>query len=210
MNHNKLLIIGAGGHGKVCADIAIKMNKWSQIYFLDNNLSKGRILGLEVLDKSDQISNYIQNYDFFVAIGNNNVRNKIINEIQDLGGKLVTLIHPSANIGLNTTIKEGTVVMAGASINVETVIGVGVIINTNASVDHDCIINDFVHISPGGNIAGTCIIGQATWIGVGANVINNITIGKNIIVGAGSLILEDILFEGTYVGVPTKLIKEKK
>lgn len=97
MSHDKLLIIGAGGHGKVRGDIAIKIIRWSEIYFLDNNVSKGKTL--EVLDKSDQISKYFKKFDFFIAIATNTVRNKIINEIQDLEGKLVTLIHPSANIG---------------------------------------------------------------------------------------------------------------
>ena len=36
---NKLLIIGASGHGKVVADIALKMNKWKSIAFLDDDES---------------------------------------------------------------------------------------------------------------------------------------------------------------------------
>lgn len=36
-SRNKLLIIGASGHGRVVADIAIKMNRWQQIAFLDDD-----------------------------------------------------------------------------------------------------------------------------------------------------------------------------
>ena len=33
---NNLLIIGAGGHGKVVAESAAKMGRWSEIAFLDD------------------------------------------------------------------------------------------------------------------------------------------------------------------------------
>lgn len=44
---------------------------------------------------------------------------KLLRKIQDLGGKLVTLKHPSANIGLNTTVKERRVVIAEHHFNLE-------------------------------------------------------------------------------------------
>ena len=39
-----LVIIGASGHGKVVADIAIKMNKWQEISFLDDNYPEEKSL----------------------------------------------------------------------------------------------------------------------------------------------------------------------
>jgi hypothetical protein len=41
---NKLIIIGASGRGKVVADIALKMNIWESIEFLDDDESIGTVV----------------------------------------------------------------------------------------------------------------------------------------------------------------------
>lgn len=207
---DKLLIIGAGGHGKVCADVAIKMNKWSNISFLDGDTTKTEILSLKVIDNTHNIGKYIEDYDFFVSIGSNQIRKKIINQIENLNGHIVSLIHPSANIGLDVKIGTGTVIMAGASVNSGTIIENGVIINTNSSIDHDCQISNYVHVSPGANIAGTVRVGSLTWIGVGATIINNIRISSEVMVGAGAVVVKDIFTSGIYIGIPAKIYNEKK
>lgn len=74
----KLLIIGASGHGKVCAGIAIQMKKWDQIFFLDNNKKIKKSLGLDVIGNSDQISDFVDDYEIFVGIGNNEIRKKYL------------------------------------------------------------------------------------------------------------------------------------
>lgn len=64
----KLLIIGASGHGKVIADIALKMNKWQSISFLDDNETLKSSMGIEIIDKSASISKYIDDYDFLLEL----------------------------------------------------------------------------------------------------------------------------------------------
>lgn len=205
--HDKLLIIGAGGHGKVCADIAMKMKKWTEISFLDMDMSKKKILGLKIIDIPENLDQYVDNYDFFISIGNNHVREHIASEIGNSNGELATLIHPSANIGIDVKIGKGTAIMAGVSVNSGTTLGVGVIINTNSSVDHDCIIKNYTHVSPGVTIAGTVNIGNNCWIGTGANLVNSINIPPYTIIGAGGVVINSIPEQGTYVGVPVNKIK---
>lgn len=199
---NKLLIIGASGHGKVVADVAIKMNKWHTIEFLDDDLSIKNPLGLEIIDISKHVEAYITEYDFFVGIGNNEVRRKVTERLKKSKAKIATLIHPSAIIAEEVVIGRGTVVTAGVIINSSTNIGEGCIINTGSTVDHDNTFGDYVHISPGANIAGTVKIGDNTWIGTGGIVSNNIYITNNCIVGAGGVVVRDINESGTYIGVP--------
>ncbi len=74
--NTKLLIIGAGGHGRVIADIALKMKKWEYIVFLDDSENIKTSMGIEIIDKSTSVSKYIEDYDIFVGIGNNVVRKK--------------------------------------------------------------------------------------------------------------------------------------
>ncbi|BCD08159.1 TPA: acetyltransferase [Bacillus cereus] len=201
---NRLLIIGASGHGKVVADIALKMNKWQRIAFLDDNEKVKSSMGIEVIGTSEDIFKYIEDCDFFVGIGNNAIREKIQGKLEAEGASLPTLIHPSAVIGEQVELALGTVVMAGVVINCCTKIGKGCIINTGSTVDHDNKIEDYVHISPGVHLAGTVKIGRGTWLGIGSVISNNVSIVDGCKIGAGSVVVKDIIELGTYVGVPSR------
>lgn len=193
----KLIIIGAGGHGRVVSETA-KLNGYQVIDFLDdadNQTAVGKV--------ADFIK-YIGEADFIVAIGNNAVRMKIQSDLKKAGANVVSLIHPNATVSESAAVGKGTVVMAGAVINAGAVIGDGAIINTCASVDHDCKIGDFSHIAVGARICGTVGIGDCTWIGAGATVINNINICSESLIGAGAVVVKDIKEIGTYVGVPAE------
>ncbi|WP_377892032.1 acetyltransferase [Alkalihalobacillus sp. R86527] len=201
----RLIIIGASGHGRVIADIALKMNKWKEIAFLDDEKGKSS-LGFDVIGKSKDFKNYIDNSEIIVGIGNNEVRQKIQSELEVLGASIPVLIHPNAVIGEEVEVGAGTVVMAGVVINCSTRIGRGCIINTSASVDHDNFIEDFVHVSPGVRLAGTVKIGRGTWLGIGSVVSNNIRVVKDCKIGAGSVVIKDIIKTGTYVGGPVRRV----
>ena len=203
---DKLIIIGASGHGKVVADIAIKMNKWQNIAFLDDDESIKTSMGLEVIGKTADAFTYKDQADFFVAIGNNATREKIQEKLTDEGLSVVNLIHPSAVIAADVEIGTGTVVMAGVVINSSCKIGKGCIINTSCSLDHDNAIEDYVHISPGVKAAGSVNIGKGTWLGIGSIVSNNVNICRGCKVGAGAVVVKDITEPGTYVGVPVRRV----
>ena len=193
----KLVIIGASGHGKVIADIAVQ-NGYEEILFLDDNESLIECAGFPVVGKTCEAINI--DGDKIVAIGNALIRERIQNDLNNT----VSLIHPNAVIGRRVEIGKGTVVMAGAVINSDTVIGDGCIINTCSSVDHDCKVGDYVHISIGAHVAGTVEIGERTWIGAGATVSNNVSICSDCMIGAGAVVIKDIDKAGTYFGVPAK------
>ncbi|HOQ02164.1 MAG TPA: acetyltransferase [Acetivibrio clariflavus] len=202
----KLLIIGASGHGKVIADIAIKMGKWQSIAFLDDDEGIKLSLGMNVIGKTDDAFKYINEFDIFVAIGNNETREKIQERLELEGASIPILIHPKAVIGEQVKLGSGTVIMAGVVINCCTSIGKGCIINTGATIDHDNILENFVHISPGVNLAGIVSIGKGSWIGIGSTVINNISITGGCKIGAGAVVIRDITEAGIYVGVPARRV----
>ena len=201
---DKLIIIGASGHGKVVADIAIKMNKWQSIAFLDDDESIKTSMGLEVIGRTADAFTYKGEADFFVAIGSNTTREKIQEKLMEQGINVICLIHPSAVIGTNVEIGFGSVVMAGVVINSSSRIGNGCIINTSSSLDHDNVIENYVHISPGVNMAGTVKVGKGSWIGIGSVVSNNVNICSSCKVGAGAVVVKNITEPGTYVGVPAR------
>lgn len=203
---NKLIIVGAGGHGKVALEIAALMGLWTEINFVDDNKS-GVVLNHSIIGNMDDIEKYKLTHDFFVAIGNNHIRKEIQTDLNNRGFSITTLVHPKSVISNFSTLGEGTIVMAGSIINPDVNIGRGCIINTNSSIDHDCKIGDFVHISPGVSIGGTSKIGDRSWICIGSTIINDINISSNIIVGAKSCVIRDLKENGTYVGSPAILIK---
>lgn len=196
-----LIIIGASGHGKVCADIAEK-NGYQKICFLDDDIKLTSCAGHKVIGTKADFRQYLKSADFFIAIGNPKIRQSITQEIEFAGGNLITLIHPDAVIDKNVWIGSGTAVMAGVVINSETTIGRGGIINTSSSVDHDCILGDYVHVAVGAHLAGSVIVGNRTWIGAGAIVSNNIEICGDCMIGAGAVVVRDIQVSGTYKGIP--------
>lgn len=193
----KIIIIGASGHGKVIADIAVR-NGYEDIVFLDDDSRISECAGYPVVGKASEAVDMTG--DKIVAIGNPQIRERFQERLENV----VILIHPDAVISRRVTIGAGSVVMAGAVINSDVVVGRGCIINTGASVDHDCQIGNYVHVSVGSHVAGTVTIDDRTWIGAGATVSNNVNICGDCMIGAGAVVIKDISIPGTYVGVPAK------
>ncbi|MFQ6581341.1 acetyltransferase [Priestia megaterium] len=204
----KLLILGAGGHGKVVSEIAQLMKQWEEIAFLDDREDISEVLGIPIVGKLADLSALKSEYEYaFVAIGSNTARFKWTEKLSHHGFKIPILIHPSSTVSTKSLIEEGTVIMAGAVINPDARIGRSCIINTASTIDHDCTLQDGVHASPGTHIGGTVNIGERTWIGIGATIINNIAIGSNCVIAAGAVVTKDIPSNVLVAGVPA-VIKE--
>lgn len=197
-----VILIGAGGHGKVIADIVLQAGA-QVLGFLDDHPTSDRILGLPVLGPVASWIEYCHNASFVLAIGANGMRRRLA-ETMDVSW--FTAVHPSAQIGREVSIGPGSVVMANAVINPQTCIGAHCIINSGAIVEHDNVIGDYVHISPGAVLCGTVHVGEGTHIGAGAVLKNNISLCANTIIGAGGVVIHNVETPGTYVGVPVRVL----
>lgn len=164
---------------------------------------------VEVIGTVEDISTFKNDADFFIAIGDNKVRQCIFNKINNQKCTIVTLIDPSSIISEDVSIGIGTIIMPGVIINSSSIIGEGCIINTSSSIDHDNAIGNFVHLSPGVRLAGNVKISDLCWIGIGAIIINNIVINEEIVLGAGAVLIEGIDKKGTYLGIPARIKKNK-
>lgn len=198
--NKKLIIIGASGHGKVVADLAIK-NEYEILGFVDDGKPEGEHFGFPILGKVEKILEFGQDCEFVIAIGNNEIRKKIAEHYLV---KWTKLVHPTAVIGHGAEIGEGSVVMANAVLNADAKVGKHCIINTAAVVEHDNFLEDYVHISPNAALAGTVLVGEKTHIGIGAIVKNNITITADVVIGAGAVVVQNIQEQGIYCGVPAR------
>ena len=201
---NRLIIIGASGHGKVVADIA-KLCGYTEIIFLDNNPELKECSGYPVLGP-DTMTAELEG-EIFVAVGNSEIRQRLME--RDAGRVFPILIHPSAVIAEDVTIGEGTVVMAGSVINPGARIGKECIVNTSSSIDHDCTVGDYCHVSVGSHLSGTVCLGNHVWVGTGATISNNVNICSDVMIGAGAVVINDVKESGTYVGVPIRKMDSK-
>jgi len=194
------VLIGAGGHGKVIAEI-LKLIGVSNYVFYDKFL---------LPDPDRFITNVlpISNHEtkFLVCIGNNRLRKENVSMISNQFG---IVIHPSSIVSSSVVIEAGTVVLANAVINSFVKIGKHCIINSNSTIEHDCVIEDFVHVSPGATICGNVHVGCGTQIGAGAVIIPGLKIGSWSTIGAGAVVIQDVPDNVIVVGNPAKLIKRR-
>ena len=202
----RLLIIGAGGHGAVVAESALSSEQWREIAFLDDRFpSLNDVFGFPVIGVTAALIECLSDdSEFVVAIGDNDVRLRYQSAIESGGGRMATVVDPSAVVSQSSQIGHGSVIMATCVINARSVLGRGVIINTAATIDHDCVLADGVHISPGAHLAGEVRVGERAWIGLGATVNSGTHIGAASIVGASAAVINDIPAGATVVGVPAR------
>lgn len=138
----RLLIIGAGGHGKVVAEVAEDIG-YEEIAFLDDNSS-------EAIGKISEPEKFTDQYnDAFVGIGNNQLRGELIKQLQACGYNIPVLVHPTAYISRTAKIAVGTVVEPKAIVNAYSCVGEGCIISVGSIVDHNVQIGAFCHVNAG-------------------------------------------------------------
>ena len=202
---NSLLIIGAGGHGRVLADAAMAMNRWGLLCFLDDREDLTEVLGLQVISGCERLPEVAHDFSAAaVGIGNAVTRLSFIEQCKQIGLELPVVVHPSAAVSSFASLGYGTVVFAQAAVNAGARLGPGCIVNTGATVDHDCDLAAGVHVCPGAHLGGDVRVGQRTWIGVGSCVKQGIVIGEDVTVGAGAAVVSDAGSTCILTGVPAR------
>jgi sugar O-acyltransferase (sialic acid O-acetyltransferase NeuD family) len=202
----KLLIAGAGGHGRVVADAALMSGQFSHVAFIDDAFPNLKVREeWPLIGTLESMPSLVSEFDgFFSAFGSSAFRLDVLAQAIELGFTCPTIIHPSATVSKYAKITYGCVLCAGSIVNVGAELGHGCIINTGATVDHDCKIDAGVHICPGAHLAGGVKIGEHSWFGVGAIAKQGIVIGAKAMIGAGAVVVSDVPAGKTFVGVPAR------
>lgn len=172
---NKLIIIGAGGHGRCCLDIA--REKYDEIIFLDDGLVGQTVNDCQVVGKLNEMKKLFPEYlDIFIAVGNNAFRKQLHDQAKEIGYNIITLVSNKATVSKYATIKQGSVIFPHAVIEPNARIGNNCIICANATVNHDAIIHDDCLIYSNTVIRPNVIIHELTRIGSNCTI----TFGKEI------------------------------
>ena len=205
----KVFVYGAGGHGKVVADILLARNESCFVGFIDDRpeLQGSTVLGLPICGDGPWLQNEASRHRISVAlgIGDNFARQRVAEASLACGAELLTLVHPTAAISTSACLGPGAVVMAQTAINPDAKIGSGAIVNTGASVDHDVAIEDFAHVGPKAAMGGASRLGRLSFLGIGAVMIHCVAVGARSIVGAGAVVVRDIPDDVVAIGVPARV-----
>lgn len=207
----RVLIIGAGGHAQVVADILLAMRAAGENidvagYLDDAPQHHGlQLLGRPVLGAIGE-SGEIDHDGLIVAIGNNAVRRELFLRFQEQGERLVVACHPRATLAPDVTVGPGTMICAGAIVNTGAAIGPNVILNTGCTVDHHNRIGAHTHIAPGAHLGGDVTVGEGTLVGIGAIVLPQTMIGDRVVVGGGAVVRRTVADDLTVAGVPARPI----
>lgn len=184
----KLHIVGAGGHSKVVTDGINIKNKYSEVYLYDDNYKKIKeINNFKVISKISELNINKKDY-YFVAIGDNSIRKKILENLIKKNVNIATIFHKNSIVSRYSIIGKGTYIGPNAIINSNSKIDKGCIINSGSIVEHDCVIKEYSHLAPNSCLGGGVLVNSECFIGMGSIVVPNIIIKKKSFIKAGNLV----------------------
>jgi sugar O-acyltransferase (sialic acid O-acetyltransferase NeuD family) len=206
---NKVFLFGYSGHAYVVCDIFLSQGISPSGYLVKEAVvSNPYQLPYCGFENDPEALIKIRNHAYFVAVGNNHIREKITKIVIDnLDIPPCNAVDKSAVVSHHAEIGFGVMVAPLSAVNSAVKLGNGVICNTRSVIEHECSIGHYVHIAPGAILCGNVTIGDHSFIGAGAIVKEGIVIGKNVTVGAGTVVIENVPDGRTVVGNPQRFIK---
>lgn len=210
-NRQRIVVIGAGGHGHVVVDALLASaqagSHYEVVALVDDasHLQGMAIAGVRVAGPIAALDR-IPHDAVIVAIGDNGARRRIQEQLAARGVAVVAARHPSAVVSPEAVVDAGALVCAGAILGPLARIGAGAIVNTGARVDHHCAVGAFAHVAPGATLAGAASIGEEALVGVNAAVLPGVRVGARAVIGAGAVVVRDVSDGVTAVGVPARVV----
>ncbi len=201
-----MILIGYSGHAFVAYGIfhasGLPITGYCDVAEKEYNPFNLQYVGTEI---SATGLNAIKEHGFFIAIGDNLIRENIYVALQKNNLAPQNAIHPSAVIDATAVIApNGVMIAANVTINPLALIATGAICNTGCIIEHECHVGAFAHIGPGAVLCGNVKIGKGSFVGANAVIKQGITVGTNAIIGAGAVVVKNVPDNVTVVGVPAK------
>ena len=129
----RLMILGAGKYGREIEDVATQTGGYERIDFLDDYADSPRVVG-----KCADFARFIDdNTAFFVAFGDNDMRERWLKALFEAKADVVNIIHPTAYISPTARLGRGVAVLPKALVNSYCVIEDGCMVNSGAIIKAD-------------------------------------------------------------------------
>src|SRR3989442_12439915 len=148
----RLLVMGAGGHGRAVADLAAECG-WTVTGFTD------RMPGASILGRDEDLTALAAAGAMdaaVVGLGNGALdRRAALFQLLKASGILVaTLVPPRAVLSRSCRLGEGVVVFAGGVLGSSVEVGDNAVIYSGVIAEHDCRIGAHAYLSPGVVLCG--------------------------------------------------------
>lgn len=214
----RIVIAGAGGHGRVMLDLFRAARRYEVVAFVDADASVHgtRIHGVPVRGSDDALNDLRAEGIGHAAIGvgmmpgGMNTHRRVCRLLQDRGFEIAGGIHPAAWLSPLAETGCGVAVLARASIGPGSRLGDHVVVNTGAIVEHDCVVREHSHVATGATLCGGVRIGSGVFVGAGAVIREGVRIADGVTVGAGALVLRDIPKACVVAGVPARRVSSRR
>jgi sugar O-acyltransferase (sialic acid O-acetyltransferase NeuD family) len=213
----KIVIFGTGGHAITITNELKKLKRFSIYgYCVHNTYSLGakKFLSSKIFNINKDNLQMMSRLSIsgVIAIGDNNVRKKIVDEVKLLSNnfKWEKIISKDSFVGENVEVDDGAVIMSGCIIGPFTKIKRHCLVNTGSIIEHENQLDEYSSTGPGAVTAGNVKIGELSHLGIGAVVKERIKIGKNVIIGGNSFVNKNCINNSVYFGSPAKLVKKIK
>jgi sugar O-acyltransferase (sialic acid O-acetyltransferase NeuD family) len=205
-----IFIIGAGGHAKSVAEIALASG-YDIKAFISSDSPHHTLLGSKIQPDLPQDLDLTKD-SLAIGIGANWTREKVWLDLSNTFPLTMfpALIHPSASLAVDTQIGAGSTIHQNASIGPSTTLGIFCTVNTSASIDHDCLIGDFASIGPGAHTGGNVTVGDRAALAIGSNTRHGIQIGCDSVLGAASYAHRSIDANTVNTGNPSTILRTRK
>jgi sugar O-acyltransferase (sialic acid O-acetyltransferase NeuD family) len=209
----KLVVVGAGGHGRETLDAAERAG-FDVLGVVSADQPEDELLarrgarwlgGIDALIRlGGRGGQEFGQLSYVLGIGDPAVRRRIDAELTAAGIPAATVVHPWANSGADVYFDDGVILAAGSHVTTNVVLGRHTHLNIGAIVSHDCRIGNWVSLSPAVAVNGNVTIGDGVFLGTGAVVTPGCTIGEGAVIGAGAVVVGDVPAGVTAVAVPAR------
>lgn len=184
----KLLLAGAGGHGRVVCD-TLRAAGFDVAAYADPQPSAW----LDAPHCDDEAAAALP-AEIGVALGLGGVsptrlraRLALLTRFLAAGRSAPAIIHPRASVAADAAIGRGVQVMCGAIVQAGVALGDAVIVNTGAIVEHGSTVAEGAHLAPGAIVLGNVRIGACAMIGAGAVLLPGSAVSDGALVPAGAV-----------------------
>jgi len=144
------------------------------------------------------------------GIAGGKIRLRILRQCENMGIRMISVIHPQAYVAPTVQIGKGNYIKVGAIVETNTVIGNCCIIDNGAVIAHDNTIADGCHIAPGAAMGSTIHVGKLSIIGIGASIATSVRIGRGAIISVGSSVVKNVPDFAVVEGVPGRIVGRRR
>ncbi len=142
---------------------------------------------------------------FIVANGEPSIKAKLVKKIQASGGRLISMIHPTAYVASNAIVGEGAVLCPFAFVAPFAELEPHVTLNVHAGCGHNSKIASFAVLSPYASVSGAAELGEEVFMGTHAYVAPRVKIGARTKISTGAFAVADIPENALATGNPARV-----